>query len=50
MFQACRLQTRILYHILRKSNDDGNERTLRHLIHSDYDHHQNQDVLTNQVL
>ena len=36
MFQACRLQTRKLYHILRKSNGDGNERTLRHLIHNDF--------------
>ena len=49
MFQAYRLRTRILYHILRKSNDDGNEQTLHHLIRNGYDHRRNQDVLTNQV-
>ena len=50
MFQAYHLQTRIPCHISRKSNDDGNEQTLSHSIRNDYDHRQNQDVLTNQVL
>ena len=49
MFQAYRLQTRILCHILRRSNDGGNEQTLRRSIRNGYDHRQNQDVSTNQV-
>ena len=49
MFQAYRLQTRILCHILRRSNDGGNEQTLRRSIRNDYGHHRSQDVLTNLV-